>query len=108
MLNKWNQYNKATRDAQAQMSDYEPYPRYRDILYGSNQFIIKWGEKVFAPLYIKMKIKKKLQREENNRKKGRKRPDALDRRKYGGKDGEAIIDLYFFEENTDIYFDEHK
>ena len=108
LLNKWNKYNKSTRDVQSKMKDNEPYPRYRDILYGNEQFVIRWGEKVFAPLYIKMKINKKMKNEENRRKKGKKRPDALDRWKIRGDEAERIIDLNFLDENTQIYFDEEQ
>ena len=90
------------------MKDDEPYPRYRDILYGNKQFVIRWGEKVFAPLYIKMKIDKKMKSEENRRKKGKKRPDALDRWKIRGDKAQRIIDLNFLDENTQIYFDEEQ
>ena len=103
MFNRWNQYNKSSKDAQEKRKEDEPYPRYREILYGSDKYVTDWGEKIFAPTYIKMKIAKQKQKEE---KKGKKKIDALDRWKIRGEKGEELIDLVCATENSDIYFDE--
>lgn len=110
MLNHWNQYLRATSDKKKEMTEFEPYHNYSEILYASKEIVNEWGEQTFAPTYIKIWMAKKKEKEEKRRiKSGKKRPDALDRLNIGGDDGKnAMDDLVAQKNDVDqaFYFDD--
>ena len=95
MLNHWNRYLASSSEKREEMTQFEPYQKYSEILYAQEQTVKEWGEYTFAPTYIKKWIARKDEKEEKRRKKrkdGKKRPDALDRITVGGDDGEVVMD----------------
>ena len=112
MLNHWNRYLASSSEKKEEMTDYEPYQKYSEILYAQENIVKEWGEYTFAPTYIKKWMARKEEKEERRRKKrkdGKKRPDALDRLKVGGDDGEVVMDdLVSKTKDADqaFYFDE--
>ncbi len=94
MLNDWNNYRKATKEEKKEMADCEPYPRYVDILFGSEEDVKKWGTRIFAPTYIKTKMaiinEKKKKRAGSGK---QKKDDAYNRLRVGGTAGAIIMDV---------------
>lgn len=106
MFNNWNCYLKASKDKRNEMKEFEPYPKYTEILYVSQKSVEEWGENIFAPNYLKRKKELKDAKEEKRQKSGKKRPDALNRFIVGGTAGEELMDSMVSKDYTDCYFDE--
>lgn len=94
MLNKWNKYCHATIEKKKELAEYEPYPKYVDILYGSKKVVEEWAEHVFAPTYIKIKMAMINEKKEKRIKSGKeKKGDAYNRLIVGGTAGAKMMDI---------------
>ena len=115
LFNDWNRYLAASSEKKEEMTEFEPYQKYTEIIYAQEKTVKEWGEQIFAPTHIKKWMAKKKEKEERRRKKrkdGKIRPDALDRIKVGGDAGEKLINELAVKEaerggmDPGFYFDE--